>query len=99
MVGTVRTTRLIALAALAGRFTFENNTAPPVPALPEADASDIGHFVSQLQIVLPVLGVNAIRVPAASPPRNSNDHAESSVFHLRQAKLPVPSRSPTATAA
>jgi hypothetical protein len=41
----------------------DNGTAPGVPALPEADRSDMDYFVSQLQIVLPgVLGVNAIRV-------------------------------------
>lgn len=84
--------RLIALAALAGRVTLENNTAPPLPALPEADASDMDYFVSQLQIVLPVLGVNAIRVPAAVPPNTTADPAESPVFHLRQAKLGVDAR-------
>lgn len=55
--------RLIALATHAGRVTLENNTAPTAPALPEADASDMDYFVSQLQIVLPVPGINAIRVP------------------------------------
>lgn len=84
--------KLIALATSAGRVTVENSTAPGVPALPEADASDMDYFVSQLQIVLPVLGVNAIRVPTASPPRASNDPAESPVFHLRHAKLGVDAR-------
>ncbi|MEJ7690637.1 MAG: hypothetical protein WKF76_09550 [Nocardioidaceae bacterium] len=59
--------RLISLATQAGRVTLENGTAPPVPALPEADASDMDYFLSQLQIVLPVLGVNAIRVRPSKP--------------------------------
>jgi hypothetical protein len=42
---------------------LKNGTARTVPALPEADASDMDYFLSQLQIVVPVLGVNAIRVP------------------------------------
>jgi len=81
--------KLIALAALAGRVTVENSTAPGVPALPEADASDMDYFVSQLQIVLPVLGVNAIRVPAPSAPNKLETSTGSPVFHLRQAKLGV----------
>jgi hypothetical protein len=48
---------------------LQNKTAPPIPGLPEADASDMDYFVSQLQIVLPVLGVNAIRVPESTAPQ------------------------------
>ena len=63
--------RLIALALQAGRVVLDNGTTPPLQALPEAHASDMDYFVDQLQIVLPVLGVDAIRgretvaVPAA----------------------------------
>lgn len=82
--------RLISLATQAGRVTLANSTAPPLPALPEADASDMDYFVSQLQIVLPVLGVNAIRVRSSrivvAPTTIVN---ESPVFRLRQAKLGV----------
>lgn len=82
--------RLISLATRAGRVTLENGTAPPVPALPEADASDMDYFVSQLQIVLPVLGINAIRVPlpTSSAPA-SRGASESPIFRLRQTKLGV----------
>lgn len=85
--------RLLDLATRAGRVTLENGTAPAVPAMPEADASDMDYFVSQLQIVLPVLGVNAIRIPVskpvASPP---GDETGSPVFHLRQGKVGVDAR-------
>lgn len=82
--------RLIALAKHAGRVTLENNTTPAVPALPEADASDMDYFVSQLQIVLPVLGINAIRVPLPkSSTPVSTEASESPVFRLRQAKIGV----------
>jgi len=69
--------RLIALAIEADRVALENKDRPPVPALPEADSSDMDYFLAQLQIVLPVLGVNAIRVrrplgvTAGAPPEDS----------------------------
>lgn len=82
--------RLVALATQAGRVTLANGTAPPLPALPEADRSDMDYFVSQLQIVLPVLGVNAIRVRSTTPViAMPGTRTESPVFRLRQAKLGV----------
>lgn len=85
--------RLIELAKQAARVSLENGTSPPVPALPEADASDMDYFLSQLQIVLPILGVNAIRVrPARSLERVSMESLESPVFRLRQERLGVDAR-------
>lgn len=85
--------RLISLATQAGRVTLENGTAPPRPAMPEADASDMDEFVDQLQIVLPVLGVNAIRVrPTRAAPAGIAKSVESPVFHLRNAKFGVNAR-------
>ena len=82
--------RLIELATRAGRVTMDNGTAPPVPALPEADASDMDYFISQLQIVLPVLGVNVIRVPEPkSVTPAAPEPTESPVFTLRHAKFGV----------
>lgn len=78
--------RLIELAKAAGRVSVENGTAPGVPALPEADRSDMDYFVSQLQIVLPVLSVNAIRIKEPKPSK------EFPVFHLRHAKSGVDAR-------
>lgn len=82
--------RLLDLAARAGRVSLENGTAPTPPALPEADASDMDYFLSQLQIVLPVLGVNAIRIPEAKPQVvGSGDVTESPVFRLRNSRFGV----------
>lgn len=53
--------RLIALASQAGRCHVENGTNPPVPALPEADVSDMDQFINELKIVLPMIGVNVFR--------------------------------------
>lgn len=85
--------RLITLATQAGRVSLENGTAPAVPALPEADASDMDYFIGQLQVVLPVLGVNAIRVrPSKISTNGSVGLAESPIFHLRNARAGVDAR-------
>lgn len=79
--------RLIRLTAEAGRVELANGTTPPEPRLPEADRSDMDYFVSQLQIILPVLGVNAIRtrtVPTLPGEAGSSD--ASPVFHLVNAR-------------
>jgi hypothetical protein len=82
--------RMIALAKEAGRVSLENGTDPAVPALPEADASDMDYFLSQLQIILPVLGVNAIRVRPSRVALTSSDvPTESPVFHLTNARQKV----------
>jgi hypothetical protein len=61
--------RFIALAKQANRTMLINSTAPPTLPLPEADVSDMEYFVSQVKIVLPVLGINIFRsaVTAAAP--------------------------------
>ncbi len=85
--------RLILLATQAARMTLENGTAPLIPALPEADASDMDYFVGQLQIVLPVLGVNAIRGrPSRVLATVAVQVTESPIFHLRNAKAGVNAR-------
>jgi len=81
--------RLIELATSAGRVKVENGTAPSPPALPEADTSDMDYFITQLEIVLPVLGVNAIRIPLPRPWAGDGQSADSPVFHLRNGKLGV----------
>lgn len=53
--------RFIALATEAKRARLVNGTAPGQQPLPESDISDMEYFISQAQIVLPVLGVNIFR--------------------------------------
>lgn len=84
---------MIELATRAGRVKVENSTAPTPPPLPEADASDIDCFVSQLEIVLPVLSVNAIRVPLPKPTTTAQQgDSQSPVFQLRNTKAGVDAR-------
>jgi hypothetical protein len=60
--------RFIALATQAKRSRITNNTAPPAIQLPEADISDMEHYISQALIVFPVLGINIFRTPLVSRP-------------------------------
>lgn len=85
--------RFITLATRAGRVSLANGTNPPSTALPEADRSDMEYFLDQLQVVLPVLGVNAIRVrdvKAVEPV--VPDAAVSPVFRLTNKRQGVDAR-------
>lgn len=82
--------KLITLASLANRVALDNKDRPPVPRLPEADASDMDFFLTQLQIVLPVLGVNAIRTrPQKVSVPEPSDTSESPVFRIRHPRFGV----------
>lgn len=85
--------RLISLAVVAGRCQVENGTNPPMPALPEADVSDMDYFVDQLKIVLPVLGISVLRSLSTSAPPHSAPSVTSPEFHLN-----LPSRGVAGTA-
>jgi hypothetical protein len=85
--------RLIAMAKAAGRSTVENSTAPVPPPLPEADVSDMDYFVTQLQIVLPVLGINLLRsratIVSVSPPTAPAERSTSPIFRLSVPKAGI----------
>ena len=53
--------KLIDLTNNAGRVVLDNGTRPPPPTLPEADTADMEFFLSQIAIVLPVLGFDFLR--------------------------------------
>lgn len=87
--------KLILLARQAGRVLLDNATNPPPQSLPEAHASDMDYFVEQLQIILPVLGIDAIRgretVAVAVEPTGRGGLV-SPVFRLLNAKSGVDAR-------
>lgn len=58
--------KLIQLAQQARRGTINNSTAPETPPLPESDTADMDFFLSQVQMLLPVLGFS-FTLPAPSP--------------------------------
>jgi hypothetical protein len=46
---------------LAGRSKPKNSNGPGGAALPEADVADMDYFLDQIEIVLPVLGLDVLR--------------------------------------
>ena len=80
--------RLVELAKQAARVTLTNSNDPRGRKLSEAQISDMEAFLAQLQIVLPVLGVNAIRVRTV-PRESSAAPSESPVFTLTNKKHKV----------
>lgn len=54
--------RLISLAKEADRVTLDNSTHPDIEGLlPEADSSDMEYFLSQIEVILPVIGIDVLR--------------------------------------
>jgi len=74
--------RLVELASTAARCSLENTQVPQARKLSEAQVSDMEAFIDQLQVVLPVLGVNVIRKvrEATAPPLPAPE--ESPLFTL-----------------
>ncbi|HXC53879.1 MAG TPA: GIY-YIG nuclease family protein [Rhizomicrobium sp.] len=59
--------RIIGIIGEEGRARIENKTEPEFGLLPEADKSDMEEFLVQLQVLLPVLGIQFIqRTPRPS---------------------------------
>lgn len=53
--------RLIQLIASEGRARLANKTNPNFDLLPEADKSDMEEFITRIQVLLPVLGLQFVR--------------------------------------
>ncbi|OOH85917.1 GIY-YIG nuclease family protein [Comamonas kerstersii] len=53
--------KLIAIAAAAGRCVVVNGTAHEYVGLPESDRADMAYFLEQIRTVLPVLGFEFLR--------------------------------------
>lgn len=85
--------RLVAIAKEADRATLTNDNSPQARKLSEAQSSDMEAFTLQLQIILPVLGVNVIR--SARPPlpdRVPGQVSGSPVFSLVEKRRAVDAR-------
>lgn len=53
--------KLMAIAASAGRCVMANGTAHEYIGLPESDRADMAYFLEQVRTVLPVLGLDFLR--------------------------------------
>jgi hypothetical protein len=79
--------KLIQLAKQAGRVTLANGTEPDVAGLPESDIADMDFFLSQVQILLPVLGFSfalPVPTPASLKKEDNEDYIQdmSPVFSM-----------------
>lgn len=79
--------RLVELAKDSGRCTLTNGNVPQGRKLSEAAQSDMEAFLDQLQIVLPVVGVDVIRGRAVA--LAATPEAASPIFTLSQGKRGV----------
>ncbi|CUH88839.1 hypothetical protein PH5382_02782 [Phaeobacter sp. CECT 5382] len=76
--------RLITLLKEAKKSKVTNKTDPNFDRLPEADISDMESFLEQLQLVLPVVGVDFFRKVPSSPAGNFvADSAEAPAFTIQ----------------
>lgn len=81
--------RLVELARSVQRSSLTNDQTPQPRRLSEAQQSDMEAFITQLQIVLPVLGVSVIRVRPKSVDAQVESAPESQLFSLVNKKLGV----------
>lgn len=65
--------RLIDIARKSGKVSLTNDTAPEPSKLPEADIADMEFFVSQVRLVLPLLGFEFLReIPTITKPSTNS---------------------------
>lgn len=77
--------RLIALAKAAGRATLDNTTGGSPVSLPESDVADMEGFLEQVQMILPVIGIDVTQpLPEAPATAGTPAGADTSpVFELQ----------------
>ncbi len=61
--------RLVQRALAAKSAQIDNSTSPSLPALHEADISDMEYFLTQMELVLPVMGFNFL-IPSTVAPES-----------------------------
>lgn len=65
--------RLIGLLSKARKSDIQNRTEPGFDRLPEADIADMETFLEELQLILPVVGIDVFRQPRTiEPPKPSS---------------------------
>ncbi len=78
--------RMIQVAQEATRMLLKNGSSPS-PAnipLPESDLADMEYFLEQMQMVLPVLGIDLLKPqPVVTAKQESENTQESPIFELK----------------
>lgn len=75
--------RLISISAKSGMVALTNDTAPEASSLPEADIADMEYFVSQLRLILPILGLDFLREAATIHPISTMPAARETINNVR----------------
>lgn len=65
--------RILDLIKASGRGNTANGNEPSVKSLPESDIADMEFFISQLQIALPVVGMDVLRPKPSTHSNLSSD--------------------------
>lgn len=84
--------RLLTLLKDAKRAKIENKDMPQFSLLPEADIADMETFLEEIQLILPVVGVEVFRKPSSTKPilnENSETAAIEVKFELVNAKAGI----------
>ncbi|MEM7047493.1 MAG: GIY-YIG nuclease family protein [Pseudomonadota bacterium] len=76
--------RLLQLAKDAGRYEIDNEKAPDTPKIPESDLHDMEDFLTQVQIILPTLGLDVLRPSQAEITKQSGSsgNEQASLQHI-----------------
>jgi len=64
--------RLLDLLNMAKKSVVANSTNPSFDRLPESDISDMESFLAEIELVMPVIGFDALRRPKTSRHNNSS---------------------------
>ena len=82
--------RMITMAAEAKSAEIENNVAPSLPALPEADIADMEFFLDQIKLILPLMGFNFLIPSVVTPNPHGKQDTQNSVeitYSIRSSKF------------
>ena len=71
--------RLLTLLKEAKKSKIENRDLPQFDLLPEADISDMETFLDEIQLVLPVIGVEVFKKPASSSKSKRSDSGNETI--------------------
>ena len=89
--------KLISIAASAGRCVLSNGTAHEYAGLPESDRADMAFFLDQIRTVLPVLGFEFLR-ELSKPPAPVMTESVPIIERSPRFRLDIPKFSVTAYA-
>ena len=84
--------KLIGLLQEAKKCVLKNKTEPSFDRLPEADISDMESFIDELQLILPVIGVDFFRKPRTLEPIKKLETTASVFFAVNHASKGISAR-------